>query len=86
MEREKALEERSLLARATAIKKPTLLFHGALDTVATTSEMQRIEKRINDSGGDCTLVVFGDDTHSLAKHREEICDKATQFYEDCLLG
>ena len=73
------------MERATRIKRPTLLFHGALDTVATTSDMQRIEKRINDSGGDCSLIVFGDDTHSLAKHREEIYKRAVQFCEKCLL-
>ena len=83
-EREIALNDRSVMTRATHIKRPTLLFHGALDTVATRSDMQRIEKRINDSGGDCSLVVFGDDTHSLAKHREEIYEKALQFYEKCL--
>ena len=84
-EREIALKERSVMTRATHIKRPTLLFHGALDTVTTTSDMQRIEKRINDSGGDCSLVVFDDDTHSLAKHREEIYERAIQFSEKCLL-
>lgn len=80
-EREIALKERSVLRQAAHIKRPTLLFHGVFDTVATTSEIRHLEKRINDAGGNCTLVVFGDDTHSLAKHREEIYEKATQFYE-----
>ena len=84
-EREIALKERSLMTRANHIKRPILLFHGALDTVAATSDIQRVEKSINDSGGDCSLVVFGDDTHSLAKHREKIYERAIQFSEKCLL-
>ena len=83
-EREKALEARSVLTQAARIKRPTLLFHGALDTIATTSEMQQVEERINESVGDCKLVVFDDDTHSLARHREEIFRSATRFYEKCL--
>ena len=83
-EREKALEARSVLTQAACIKRPTLLFHGALDTIATTSEMQQVEERINESVGDCKLVVFDDDTHSLARHREEIFRSATRFYEKCL--
>ena len=83
-ERENALEARSVLTQAASIKRPTLLFHGALDSTATTSEMEQVENRINDSGGDCKLVVFDDDTHSLARHREEVFRNATQFYQNCL--
>ena len=82
--REKALEERSVLSQAENIKRPVLLFHGGLDTVATTDEMRQVERRINDSGGDCSLVVFPDDTHALAKHRDEVFDRATQFFENRL--
>ena len=83
-EREKALEARAVLTQAASIKRPTLLFHGALDSIATTSEMEQVENHINNSGGDCKLVVFDDDTHSLARHREEIFRSATRFYEKCL--
>lgn len=82
--REKALEERSVLSQAEKVKRPALLFHGGLDSVATTDEMGKVERRINDSGGDCSLVVFPDDTHGLAKHRDEVFERATQFFENCL--
>ena len=82
--REKALEERSVLSQAEKIKRPVLLFHGGLDTVATTDEMRHVERCINDLGGDCSLVVFPDDTHALAKHRDEVFDRATRFFENRL--
>ena len=82
--REKALQERSVLWQAEKIKRPALLFHGGLDTVATTDEMRQVERRINDLGGDCSLVVFVNDTHGLEKHRDEVFERATQFFENCL--
>ncbi len=82
--REKALEERSVLWQAEKIKRPALLFHGGLDSVATTDEMRQVERHINDFGGDCSLVVFPDDTHGLAKHRDEVFERATQFFVDRL--
>ena len=81
IEREKALEERSLPHNVERIRMPVLLFHGELDTVAKTSDMHMLQESINASGGVCSLVVYPDDTHALAKHRTEIFAKVSQFVE-----
>ena len=81
IERERALEERSVRRNVERIRVPVLLFHGELDTVASTSDMRRLHESINESGGDCSLVVYPDDTHGLAKHRAEIFAKVSQFVD-----
>lgn len=64
--------ERSPLEQAGRIHVPLLIFHGALDTVATTEEMEFIQASIVSREGSCELIVFGDDTHGLMRHRDEI--------------
>lgn len=81
IERERALEERTVRRNVERIRIPVLLFHGELDTVASTSDMRRLHDSINETGGDCSLVVYPDDTHNLAKHRAEIFAKVSQFVD-----
>jgi dipeptidyl aminopeptidase/acylaminoacyl peptidase len=64
--------ERSPLEQAGRIRVPLLIFHGALDTAATTEEMMSIQDSIVSRGGACELIVFEDDTHGLVRHRDEI--------------
>lgn len=64
--------ERSPLEQAGRIHVPLLIFHGALDTVATNEEMKTIQARVTETGGDCVLFIYEDDTHGLRRHRDEI--------------
>ncbi|HNB53432.1 MAG TPA: prolyl oligopeptidase family serine peptidase, partial [Anaerolineales bacterium] len=64
--------ERSPLAQAGRIRVPLLIFHGALDTVATNEEMQTIQASVISGGGTCELFIYEDDTHGLRRHRDEI--------------
>lgn len=78
-ERERALGERSVPRNVEHIRAPVLLFHGELDTVASTRDVRQLQALINGSGGDCSLVVYSDDTHTLAKHRADIFEKVSRF-------
>ena len=77
--RRQALQDRSVFAATAHIRRPVLLFHGALDTVATTQQMRELAKQISAAGGPCDLVVFEDDTHSLARHRSEVRRRSERF-------
>ncbi len=80
-ERRQALTERSPMARASHIRVPVLIFHGALDTVGTVEELSAIQQRILAVGGDCTLKVFDDDTHGLRRHRNEVHTDVLRFLD-----
>lgn len=82
-ERAAALSERSPLEQAGRIRRPLLIFHGVLDTVATTDEMRAICDRVTAAGGDCELIVYDDDTHGLLRHRDEIHARVVAFVERC---
>jgi dipeptidyl aminopeptidase/acylaminoacyl peptidase len=71
--------ERSPLEQAGRIRVPLLIFHGALDTVASTEEMKFIQASIMGREGSCELVVFEDDTHELMRHRDEIHAQVLRF-------
>jgi dipeptidyl aminopeptidase/acylaminoacyl peptidase len=71
--------ERSPLEQAQHIRVPLLIFHGALDTTATTEEMRAIQNSVVSGGGACELVLFGDDTHGLMRHRDEIHERVLRF-------
>ena len=71
-ERHQALTERSPVERASHIRVPVLIFHGALDAAGNAEELSVIQQRIQAAGGDCTLRVFDDDTHALRRHLDEI--------------
>jgi len=60
------------MERASHIRVPVLIFHGALDTAGTVEELSGIQQRIQAAGGDCTLKVFDDDTHALRRHLNEL--------------
>jgi dipeptidyl aminopeptidase/acylaminoacyl peptidase len=64
--------ERSPLEQAGRIHVPLLIFHGALDTVATNEDMQAIQAKVINSGGECELFIYNDDTHGLRRHRDDI--------------
>ena len=64
--------ERSPLVQAGSIRVPLLIFHGALDSAATTEEMISIKNSVVSRGGECELIIFNDDTHGLMRHRDEI--------------
>lgn len=71
-ERCQALTERSPVERASHIRVPVQIFHGALDAAGNVEELSVIQQRIQAAGGDCTLRVFDDDTHGLRRHLDEI--------------
>ena len=71
-ERYQALTERSPVEKASHIRVPVQIFHGALDSAGTVEELSVIQQRIQTAGGDCTLKVFDDDTHALRRHLDEI--------------
>ncbi|HRQ36563.1 MAG TPA: prolyl oligopeptidase family serine peptidase [Chloroflexota bacterium] len=71
--------ERSPLKQAGRIRVPLLIFHGALDTVATTDEMRAIQATVLSQGGECELIIFDDDTHGLMRHRDEIHARVMSF-------
>jgi dipeptidyl aminopeptidase/acylaminoacyl peptidase len=71
--------ERSPLKQAGRIRVPLLIFHGALDTAATTEEMKSIQDSIVSQGGECELITFNDDTHGLMRHRDEIHARTLSF-------
>ncbi len=73
--------ERSPLKQAGRVHVPLLLFHGALDTTATTQDMRTIQASITGQGGNCELVIFEDDTHGLMRHRDEIHSRVMIFLE-----
>jgi dipeptidyl aminopeptidase/acylaminoacyl peptidase len=58
---------------------PLLIFHGALDTTATTEELKTIQTSVLNRGGTCELIVFDDDTHALMRHRDEIHARILNF-------
>jgi dipeptidyl aminopeptidase/acylaminoacyl peptidase len=78
-EREAALTERSPLEQAPRIGAPVLVFHGARDITATTEDLVAIRDRIRGAGGECTLTVYEDDTHALARHRDELHSETVDF-------
>ena len=71
-----ALKQRSVFAVAPRILKPVLLFHGALDTVATNDQVRQMAAEIDA----CKYRIFDDDTHSLQRHRQEIYDMTRDFF------
>jgi dipeptidyl aminopeptidase/acylaminoacyl peptidase len=71
--------ERSPMKQAGRIRVPLLIFHGALDTAATTEEMKSIQDSIVSQGGECELITFNDDTHGLMRHRDEIHVRTLSF-------
>ena len=71
--------ERSPLQQAGHIRVPLLIFHGALDTAATTEEIQAIQNSILGQGGECELIIFDDDTHGLMRHRDEVHAQVLRF-------
>lgn len=71
--------ERSPLKQAGRIHVPLLIFHGALDSAATTEEMKAIQASVLGQGGECELIVFDDDTHGLMRHRDEIHGQVLSF-------
>ena len=48
--------------------------------MATTQEMRDLAAHISDGNGTCDLVVFDDDTHSLARHRPEVRRRSKPFF------
>jgi dipeptidyl aminopeptidase/acylaminoacyl peptidase len=80
-ERTQALIERSPLEQAKRIHVPLLILHGALDTAATTEEMQIIHDGVVAAGGECELIVYADDTHGLQRHRDDIHARVLAFVE-----
>lgn len=80
-QRAAVLIERSPLEQAGRIRVPLLIFHGALDTTATTDEMQAIRDRVIAAGGQCELIVYDDDGHGLLRHRDEIHKRVLEFVE-----
>jgi hypothetical protein len=42
--------------------------------------MRDLAAHISESGGTCNVVVFDDDTHSLARHRPEVRHRTGQFF------
>ena len=80
-ERAAARVERSPLEQAGRIRVPVLILHGALDMAAGTEEMQAIRDRAAAAGGQCELVVYGDDTHGLLRHRDDVHARVVGFVE-----
>lgn len=74
-----ALVERSPLKQAERIRVPLLIFHGALDTAATSEEMKAIQASVLSQGGECELIIFDDDTHGLMRHRDELHAQVLRF-------
>jgi dipeptidyl aminopeptidase/acylaminoacyl peptidase len=81
VQRGKAEVERSPIKQAGNIHVPMLIFHGVLDTAATTVEAQSIQNTILRHGGECDLVIYEDDTHSLMRHRDDIHQRVMKFLE-----
>lgn len=73
--------ERSPLEQAGRIRVPLLIFHGALDTAATTEEVKSIQGSVVSRGRECELIFFEDDTHGLMRHRDEIHAHVLRFLE-----
>jgi dipeptidyl aminopeptidase/acylaminoacyl peptidase len=74
--------ERSPLQQAGRIRIPLLIFHGALDTAATSEEMKAIRAAVSGQGGECELIIFDDDTHGLMRHRDEIHARVLRFLRE----
>ena len=81
VEREVALNERSPVRRAEDINFPLLMLHGGRDTTSTTSDVLSIQDSVKESGIDCELVVFEEDTHGLALSRTEMLDRMLKFLD-----
>ena len=80
-EREVALSERSPVRRAGDINFPLLMLHGGRDTTATTEDVLSIQDSVKESGIDCELVVFEEDTHALVLSRAEMLDRMLKFLD-----
>ena len=80
-EREVALSERSPVRRAGDIEVPLLMLHGGRDTTSTTDDVQSIQDSVKESGIDCELVVFEEDTHGLPLSRTEMLDRMLKFLD-----
>jgi dipeptidyl aminopeptidase/acylaminoacyl peptidase len=61
------------------MRVPLLIFHGSLDTSATTDELKSIQASILDRQGECELVIYDDDTHGLMPHRDDIHKQVLKF-------
>lgn len=62
-----ALLARSPLSRASGIRRPLLLIHGANDPRVRLSESQRMAVTLDRNGVPATLVVFPDEGHGLVR-------------------
>ena len=80
-EREVALSERSPVRRARDINFPLLMLHGGRDPTATTDDVLSIQHSVKESGIDCELVVFEEDTHGLPLSRTEMLDRMLKFLD-----
>ena len=78
-EREMAMRGPYPLEQAAQIRAPVLMFHGALEPVPKTQELEKIRERIRSGGGECTLIVYEDDTHILPRHHDKVLSKTLDF-------
>ena len=82
-ERARAVVERSPLRQAGRIRGPLLILHGALDTTATTEELETMRDAMRAAGGECALVVYPDDTHGLGRHRDDVHREVLAWVARC---
>ena len=81
LEREGALQERSPVRRASDIRFPLLILHGGRDTTATTQDARSIQKSVRESGINCELVIFEEDTHGLKLSRPQMFGRMLEFLD-----
>lgn len=78
-EREAALVERSPIERAHKIRVPVRIFQGGRDQISNVEDVREFQRRIEASGGECTLTVYENDMHLLGGHREEVAAETLAF-------
>ena len=78
-EREAALVERSPIERAHKIRVPVRIFQGGRDQISNVEDVREFQRRIEASGGECTLTVYENDMHLLCGHREEVAAETLAF-------
>jgi dipeptidyl aminopeptidase/acylaminoacyl peptidase len=75
--RKHALAERAPLDQATAIARPLLILHGALDGAATIEEVNSLHGRISQS----ELIIYPNDGHGLFLNRPDMLQQLNAFIE-----
>lgn len=81
VEKQEAKIKRNPLHQADFIHRPLLILHGGQDTLTSNEEVLAMQKKIEEQGGRCELIIYEDGAHGLGNHRKELFEELLSFLE-----